>query len=88
MPLYYGTVSLIKQLIIFVLFILNKISIKVILQELCKSNTSAVRQSEGLFLFGSFQESGLSHSPTSSSVSKTRGRQIEVGSGKQESLHC
>lgn len=80
-----SSVFLIRQLIIFVLFILNKITITVGLQELCKSNTSVVRQSEGLFLLGSFQGSGLSHNPTSSCVSTTRGEaNCEVGSGKEE----
>lgn len=66
---------------IFVLLILNKTRIKIGLQELCKSNTSAARQLEGQFLYGSFQDSGgLSHSPTSS-----WGRQImKLGIGRRK----
>ena len=66
---------------IFVLLILNKTRIKIGLQELCKSNTSAARQLEGQFLHGSFQDSGgLSHSPTSS-----WGRQImKLGIGRRK----
>lgn len=79
-----SSVFLIRQLIILVLFILNKISIKIGLQELHKSNTSVVRQSEGLFLLGSFQGSDLSHSQTSSCIGTTRGRQtVKWGEGRR-----
>jgi len=80
-----SSVFLMRLLIFFVLFILNKISIKTGLQELCKSNTSVIRQSEVLFLLGSFQGSGLSHSPTSSCVGTTRGRQtVKWGVGRRK----